>query len=130
MAKFSQSITFSKDNFDSFNCVNKIEYNNIILSDNKIWSTTYKNKIDDKNIKETFNKLHKDGNNIYEKIGNSQNKNSWSIKEFLNTILEKEYDTPYKNNNFKNTLIDAINNIDHMNNDNSIHNYKETDLIK
>ena len=61
--------------------------------------------------KKTFNKLHKDGNNVYEKIGNCQNKNYWLVKEFLNTVLEKEYNTPYDNNNFTNTIIDAINNI-------------------
>lgn len=112
MATFSQSITFSKDNFDSINTVKKLSYNYSVFHGDKIWSTNYKNKIDDKSINETFNKLYKDGNNIYEKIGNSQNKNSWIIKEFLNTVLEKEYDTPYDNNNFTNVIVDAISNID------------------
>jgi hypothetical protein len=112
MATFSQSITFSKDNFDSINTVKKISYNHSVFHGDKIWSTNYKNKIDDKSINETFNKLYKDGNNIYEKIGNSQNKNSWIVKEFLNTVLEKEYDTPYDNNNFTNVIVDAIMNID------------------
>jgi len=112
MATFSQSITFSKDNFDSINTVKKINYNHSVFHGDKIWSTNYKNKIDDKSINETFNKLYKDGNNIYEKIGNSQNKNSWIVKEFLNTVLEKEYNTPYDNNNFTNDIVDAISNID------------------
>ena len=110
MTKFSQSITFSKDNFNSIDTIKKINYNHSVLMETKN-STTYKNKIDDKSINETFNKLHKDGNNVYEKIGNCQNKNSWVVKEFLNTVLEKEYNTPYDNNNFTNTIIDAINNI-------------------
>lgn len=112
MATFSQSITFSKDNFDSINTVKKISYNHSVFHGDKIWSTNYKNKIDNKSINETFNKLYKDGNYIYEKIGNSQNKNSWIVKEFLNTVLEKEYDTPYDNNNFTNDIVDAISNID------------------
>ena len=111
MTKFSQSITFSKDNFNSIDTIKKINYNHSVLAGDKLWSTTYKNKIDDKSINETFNKLHKDGNNVYEKIGNCQNKNYWLVKEFLNTVLEKEYNTPYDNNNFTNTIIDAINNI-------------------
>ena len=74
MTTFSQSITFSKDNFDSINTVKKITYNHSVFHGDKIWSTNYKNKIDNESINETFNKLYKDGNNIYEKIGNSQNK--------------------------------------------------------
>ena len=92
MTTFSQSITFSKDNFDSINTVKKISYNHSVFQGDKIWSTNYKNKMDHKCINETFNKLYKDGNNIYEKIGNSQTKNSWIVKEFLNTVLEKEYE--------------------------------------
>jgi|TARA_B110000483_G_C17850473_1_gene410176 hypothetical protein len=111
MTTFSQSITFSKDNFDSINTIKRINYNHIVLAGDKLWSTTYKNKIDDKSINETFNKLHKDGTDIYEKIGNCQNKNSWIVKEFFNTNLKKEYNTSYDKNNFTNTIIDAINNI-------------------
>ena len=73
MTKFSQSITFSKDNFNSIDTIKKINYNHSVLVGDKLWYT-YKNKIDDKSINETFNKLHKDGNNVYEKFGNSQNK--------------------------------------------------------
>jgi len=127
MTNFSQSITFSKDNYDSLKTINKINYTSSILSDNKIWSTTYKNIIDDKSINETFNKLHKDGNNIYEKVGISENKNPWIIKEFSNSVLEKEYNTSYNNNNFKNILIEAIKTID---SDYSIDNYNESYLIK
>jgi hypothetical protein len=126
MTTFSQSITFSKDNFDSIKTIKRINYNYSVLAGDKIWSTTYKNQIDDKTINETFNKLHKDGNNIYEKIGNSQNKNSWIVKEFLNTVLEKEYDTPYDNNNFTNIIIDAINNID----EHTIENSDNKNLIE
>tara|TARA_B110000483_G_scaffold158557_2_gene188174 strand:+ start:2622 stop:3005 length:384 start_codon:yes stop_codon:yes gene_type:complete len=127
MTNFSQSITFSKDNYDSLKTINKINYTSSILRDNKIWSTTYKNIIDDKSINETFNKLHKDGNNIYEKVGISENKNPWIIKEFSNSVLEKEYNTSYNNNNFKNILIEAIKTID---SDYSIDNYNESYLIK
>ena len=127
MATFSQSITFSKDNFDSINTIKKITYNHSVFHGDKIWSTNYKNKIDNESINETFNKLYKDGNNnIYEKIGNSQNKNSWIVKEFLNTVLKKEYDSPYDNNNFTNIIVDAISNIDET----TIENIDENKLIK
>ena len=48
------------------------------------------------------------------------------VKEFSNTVLEKEYDTPYDNNNFTNIIIDALNNID----ESSIQNIDENKLIK
>ena len=68
---------------------------------------------------------------IYEKIGNSQNKNSWNVKEFLNTNLEKEYKESYINNDFKDILVNAVYNID--NNDLITNEFKKditTKLLK
>jgi len=120
MTNFSSSITFTKDNFDSENIIHKIEYKHTILSGNKLLSTSYKNKTDNNGSLETFNKLQKEGNNIYEKIGISQNKNSWNIKEFLNTILKKQYVDKYQNNNFNETILDAVINNVSINNKNLI----------
>ena len=53
-------------------------------------------------------------------------KNSWIVKEFLNTVLKKEYDSPYDNNNFTNIIVDAISNIDET----TIENIDENKLIK
>jgi len=109
MTNFSSSITFTKDNIDSpANIIHKIEYRHTILSGDNLWTTSYNNKIDKNGIIETFNKLHKNGDDVYEKIGSSQNKNSWDIKEFLNTILKKQYVDNYQNNNFNQNLLDAI----------------------
>jgi len=109
MTNFSSSITFSKDNIDSpANITHKIEYRHTILSGDNLWTTSYNNKTDKNGIIETFNKLHKNGDDVYEKIGNSQNKNSWDIKEFLNTILKKQYVDNYQDNNFNQNLLDAI----------------------
>ena len=109
MTNFSSSITFTKDNIDSpANIIHKIEYRHTILSGDNLWTTSYNNKIDKNGIIETFNKLHKNGDDVYEKIGSSQNKNSWNIKEFLNTILKKQYVDNYQNNNFNQNLLDAI----------------------
>tara|TARA_B100001142_G_C14092388_1_gene561793 strand:+ start:82 stop:456 length:375 start_codon:yes stop_codon:yes gene_type:complete len=109
MTNFSSSITFTKDNIDSpANIIHKIEYRHTILSGDNLWTTSYNNKTDKNGIIETFNKLHKNGDDVYEKIGSSQNKNSWDIKEFLNTILKKQYIDNYQDNNFNQNLLDAI----------------------
>tara|TARA_B110001450_G_scaffold255830_2_gene284392 strand:+ start:1581 stop:1961 length:381 start_codon:yes stop_codon:yes gene_type:complete len=109
MTNFSSTITFSKDNFDSpSNIIHKIEYKHTTFSGDNLWVTYYNNKIDNNGIVETFNKLHKNGDDVYEKIGNSQNKNSWDIKEFLNTIVKKQYVDNYQDNNFNQNLLDAI----------------------
>ena len=82
-------------------------------------------------LNENFNKLYKNGDKIYEKIGNSQNKNSWNVKEFLNTNLEKEYKESYINNDFKDILVNAVYNID--NNDLITNEFKKditTKLLK
>tara|TARA_B000000437_G_scaffold219162_2_gene200157 strand:- start:1682 stop:2047 length:366 start_codon:yes stop_codon:yes gene_type:complete len=112
MANFSSSITFTKDNLDNNkNIIKKIEYKYTHLNDDKLWSTYYINKIDNNGSKETFNKLYKNGNNVYEKIGNSNNKDSWDIKEFFNTNLEKQYVDNYHNISFNDNLLDACENI-------------------
>jgi hypothetical protein len=109
MTNFSSSITFTKDNFDSTaNIIHKIEYKHTVLSEDDLWTTSYNHKTDKNGIIETFNKLHKNGDNVYEKIGTSQNKNSWKIKEFLNTILKKQYIDNYHENNFNEYLLNAI----------------------
>jgi len=109
MTNFSSSITFTKDNLHSSdNIIHKIEYKHTILSGDNLWTTFYNNKIDNNGSVETFNKLHKKGDIIYEKIGNSHNKDSWNIKEFLNTILKKQYVDNYQNNNFNDNLLDVI----------------------
>lgn len=116
MAKIS-SITFTNNNLDSKNMVKQIEYKHTILLGDKVWETSYNNKNDNDGFIENFNKLYKENENVYEKIGNSQNKNSWKIKEFLNTILLKQYTDNYNNNSFDEQLLSVLfnNNIDNNN---------------
>ena len=109
---FSSSITFTKDNLNSQqNIVHNIEYKHTVYSGDELWATFYNNKTDSNGTQETFNKLYKNGDDIYEKIGNSQNKDSWKIKEFFNTNLEKQYVDNYQNISFNDNLIDACENI-------------------
>lgn len=132
MANFSESITFSKNNLENNkNITKKIDYKCSITLDNQVYSTSYNNSINNNILNENFNKLYKNGDNIYEKIGNSQNKNSWNVKEFLNTNLEKEYKESYINNDFKDVLVNAVYNID--NNDLITNEFKKditTKLLK
>ena len=132
MANFSESITFSKNNLENNqNITKKIDYKCSITLDDQIYSTTYNNSINNDILNENFNKLYKNGDKIYEKIGNCQNKNSWNVKEFLNTNLEKEYRESYINNDFKDILVNAIYNID--NNDLITNEFKKditTKLLK
>jgi hypothetical protein len=132
MANFSESITFSKNNLENNqNITKKIDYKCSITLDDQVYSTSYNNSINNNILNENFNKLYKNGDKIYEKIGNSQNKNSWNVKEFLNTNLEKEYKESYINNDFKDILVNAVYNID--NNDLITNEFKKditTKLLK
>jgi hypothetical protein len=132
MANFSESITFSKNNLENNqNITKKIDYKCSITLDKQVYSTSYNNSINNNILNENFNKLYKNGDKIYEKIGNSQNKNSWNVKEFLNTNLEKEYKESYINNDFKDILVNAVYNID--NNDLITNEFKKditTKLLK
>lgn len=132
MANFSESITFSKNNLENNqNITKKVDYKCSITLDDQVYSTSYNNSINNNILNENFNKLYKNGDKIYEKIGNSQNKNSWNIKEFLNTKLEKEYIESYINNDFKDILVNAVYNID--NNDLITNDFKKnitTKLLK
>jgi len=132
MANFSESITFSKNNLENNqNITKKVDYKCSITLDDQVYSTSYNNSINNNILNENFNKLYKNGDKIYEKIGNSQNKNSWNIKEFLNTNLEKEYKESYINNDFKDILVNAVYNID--NNDLITNDFKKnitTKLLK
>tara|TARA_Y100000389_G_C16988968_1_gene283957 strand:+ start:46 stop:522 length:477 start_codon:yes stop_codon:yes gene_type:complete len=120
----SSSITFSFDNINNNNGIKKVEYKYTVLSGNETWFTSYNNKIDNSGITETFNKLYKNGDeHILEKVGTSQNKNSWEIKEFLNTKQEKHYIDDYNNNNFNDILIKCL--IENINK-----NYNEVDTKK
>lgn len=110
--KFSSSITLTNNNYDT-NILKKIEIKYInYVNDTELYSTTYNNIINNNgDFFETFNKLHKDhNNNIYEKIGNSSNKNNWTIKEFLNQMLDKQYTDSYNDNNFDDLLINCLSN--------------------
>ena len=132
MANFSESITFSKNNLENNqNITKKVDYKCSITLGDQVYSTSYNNSINNDILNENFNKLYKNGDKIYEKIGNSQNKNSWNIKEFLNTNLEKEYKESYINNDFKDILVNAVYNID--NNDLITNDFKKnitTKLLK
>ena len=111
--KFSSSITLTNNNNNDTDILKKIDMKYInYVNDTELYCTTYNNIINNNgDFFETFNKLHKDhNNNIYEKIGNSSNKNNWTIKEFFNQILDKQYTASYNDNNclFRISTLDHI----------------------
>jgi hypothetical protein len=111
--KFSSSITLTNNNNNDTDILKKIDMKYInYVNDTELYCTTYNNIINNNgDFFETFNKLHKDhNNNIYEKIGNSSNKNNWTIKEFFNQILDKQYTASYNDNNFDDLLISCLSN--------------------
>ena len=111
--KFSSSITLTNNNNNDTDIFKKIDMKYInYVNDTELYCTTYNNIINNNgDFFETFNKLHKDhNNNIYEKIGNSSNKNNWTIKEFFNQILDKQYTASYNDNNFDDLLISCLSN--------------------
>ena len=110
MAKYSTSITFSKDNLTDDLTTRKIEYKYSVMSGNKLWTTTYNNIINNNELNESFNELTRDNNNnIFEKVGKSKNKNCWNIKEFCNSIENKKYKNDYNRYNFNDLLFNNIN---------------------
>lgn len=116
MSKYSHPITFINNNSEiqfNKNVINIIEYKYSSISDDKIWSTSYNNKKDINGVNESFNQLYKEGDDyIYETVGNSVNKNSWLIKEFLNTVQKKTYKLDYNKNSFNDLLLNNIKSYD------------------
>ncbi len=116
MSKYSPPITFINNKSEipfNKNVINIIEYKYSSISDDKIWSTSYNNKKDINGVNESFNQLYKEGDDyIYETVGSSVNKNSWLIKEFLNTVQKKTYKLDYNKNLFNDLLLNNIKSYD------------------
>jgi len=74
----------------------------------------YKNVIKNNEIIESFNKLQKNEDQIKELIGNSKNKGQWKIKEYENSLLQKQYKHKY-NRVRLNINYDMIENIENKN---------------
>ncbi len=79
----------------------KIEYISTMQDNDKVMSTYYNNMYKNNEQSESFNKLLKDNHNIYEQVGNSLNKSNWTIKEFHNQKLNKEYNDKYDKHTFE-----------------------------
>ena len=124
MSIYSKTIQLTEDNFSNNNTT-KFEYKYSQIDNNKLSSTSYTNSIDSSGSIESFNKLYKENNIIHEKIGNSTNKKSWNIKEFINTNLEKEYNDSYDSIIFKFNDVDCIQEIF-----SSVDNNNKNNMIK
>jgi len=101
------SVTYSIEKHND-DIIKKIEYNSTINDKDKMINTYYNNSIKNNNQNETFNKIYKDNNNIYEQIGNSTNKEDWLIKEYYNRNKEKEYIDIYDNHKFDKYIMDHM----------------------
>lgn len=102
------SITYTQSSQPN-DSIEKLEYMSSIKgNDGKLMSTSYVNTIQNNQQQESFNKLLKNNNDLYEQIGNSRNRTDWDIKEFHNNILNKEYKDPYGKHNFDQALMDSL----------------------
>lgn len=55
----------------------------------------YKHVVRDKDLYESFNRMHKTPEELNECIGSSRNKNRWFIHEYRNSTLSRKYDEDY-----------------------------------
>ena len=108
--KFSYSIKKSgKD------VIKELQYSDYSKNlDNEENLLLYKNVIKNNEIIESFNKLQKNEDQIKELIGNSKNKGQWKIKEYENSLLQKQYKHKY-NRVRLNINYDMIENIENKN---------------
>lgn len=98
--KTTTKITYTQNSQDNQELSTSIKYETYSTEGDNVFSTSYVNTVENQQRKESFNKLLKNKNNIYEQIGNSYNENNWQIKEFVNNDLKKEYDDNYQNHTF------------------------------
>jgi urate oxidase len=98
------SITYSHSKQNDSDEIRKVEYKSTVEENGQLMSTSYNNIMKNDSISESFNKLLKRDYDVYEQVGNSQNKNDWQVKEFHNNSLNKEYKDPYAKHNFDNCL--------------------------
>jgi len=101
MKKFT-SVTFSQETEDNDITFKKIDYQETVTMNDNTFSTLYSLKQDSKGEQsvESFNKILKNDNYLFEQIGNSKNKNNWDIKEFENNNLHKQYNDQYEEHKF------------------------------
>ncbi len=102
------SITYSHSKQNDSEETKKIEYISSIQDDSKLVTTSYNNVIQKNNQIESFNKLLKSHYGIYEQVGSSQNKKDWSIQEFHNNNLNKEYKDAYDKHKFDKYLNECL----------------------
>ena len=102
------SITYSikKENDE---VVKKIEYTSTIKdSDKTLINTYYNNSISNKKQSESFCKLLKEDQNVYQQIGSSINKNDWKIQEYKDSDKQREYIDDYNKHNFDQCIMDCM----------------------
>ncbi len=109
------SITYSINKIND-NVIKKVEFSSTIKNQDKMINTYYNNSITNSNQTESFNKLYKDNNNIYEQIGNTKNKKDWFIQEYYNNNKEKEYIDTYDKHNFDQYILDYMPSLINLNN--------------
>lgn len=75
---------------------------------NRVLNTSYSSTVEGKTTRESFNKLMKHRDDVYQQIGNSTNGEDWTIKEFSNDKLNKEFKDAYDNHKFDRPLIETV----------------------
>jgi hypothetical protein len=106
------SITYSKNSSSKDCCgtIEKLEYNSSIQDNDKLMRTSYVNTMNSltNDQYESFNKLLKNRNDLYEQVGSSHNRSDWNVKEFHNAKLNKEYNDAYSKHNFDQALLECL----------------------
>lgn len=93
------SITYSVEKHNN-DTVQKVAYSSTIKDADKMIDTHYNNTVKNNEQNESFSKLFKNRDNIYEQIGNSKNKKDWTVQEYHNSSFQKKYVDKYTNHKF------------------------------
>lgn len=106
------SVTYSCSKQDDEPEVRTIEYKSTVedKATDHMMSTSYTSVIKNDSTSESFNKLLKQEHEVYEQVGHSHNKTDWSVKEFHNQNLDKEYKDDYDKHKFDNCITLATQN--------------------
>lgn len=90
------------------NTIKHIEYNSTIKDGDKMMNTHYKNTVNNEELQESFTKLYRDRDIIYEQLGNSRNRADWFVKEYQNNNFQKQYMEDYNKHTFNDCIMDTM----------------------
>lgn len=101
------NVSYSQTMKEGKEVAKKIRYDVSQVESNRLINTCYTSTVENNRLQESFNKLMQYTDNVYQQIGNSTNGEDWSIKEFSNDELCREFTDAYDKHKFDRPLIES-----------------------